>query len=197
LTTSRSTLYLIALLTTCGPPSPGLAVQTLLDSHAPDLRIGGRITPEAHQRYQLHVAPYMGYQDSLFTNASGLSNLMIRVDEYVDDANPHVSQGARIEAVILRVRDVSSIAALSARADAALGMPEFFCAASRTTGRVVIRYWPGARERGLRLDVRLPPVVPEDTIPGMANIPVGSGAVVFGAVPPTLGEGIVAGECPG
>jgi hypothetical protein len=187
----------LALLAACGPPSPGPAVQTLLDSYAPELRIGGRISQEAHRRYQLRVLPYTGYQDSLFTDASGLSNMMIRVDEHVDDGDPTVSPGARIEAVIFRVRDLPSIAALTARADAALGMPELFCAASRTTGRVVIRYWPGARERGLRLDVRLPPIVPEDTIPGMANIPVGSGAVVFGAVPPTLGEGIVAGECPG
>lgn len=192
---SRYAPYLFALIVACAPPSPGPAVQSLLDSYAPDLRIGGRVSAEARRRYQLSVAPYMGYRDSSFTNAAGFADLGILIDEYVDDGDPRVSRHARIEQVWFRVRDSTSIAALIARADSLLGIPETLCSSSSSTGRLVSRYWPGSRRRGLRLVVRLNPGIPADTVPGMATIPVGTGAVQFGAERPTLGEGMIPASC--
>lgn len=187
---------LIVLIAACGPRTPGPAVQALLDSNAPELRIGERITPEAHRRYDLQVLPYTGYRDSGFTNANGLSDLVIRVDEYIDDGNPKVSPRARIEDVRFRVLDSRKIADLVARADAALGAPEVLCFRSRDTGRLMSRYWPGSSTRGLGLLVRFGPAIGADTIPGMSTLPVGTAVVRFGAERPVLiGEAVPVG-CP-
>ena len=187
---------LIAILTACGPPSPGPVVQGLLDSYAPDLRIGGRITAEARRRYQLRVLPYTGYRDATFTTPDGLSGLMIKVDEYIDDGDPKVSPLARIENVSLRVRDSSSSAALIARADAALGTPEVSCYRSSIAGRMISRYWAGTSRRGLRLVMRLGPIMPGDTIAGAEAYPDGSGGVAFGAERPSLPVGVKLESCP-
>ena len=187
---------LIAILTACGPPSPGPVVQGLLDSYAPDLRIGGRVTAEAHRRYQLRVLPYTGYRDATFTTPGGLSGLMIKVDEYIDDGDPKVSPHARIENVSLRVRDSSSSAALIERANAALGVPEVSCYLSSVAGRMISRYWTGTSKRGLLLVMRLGPIMPGDTIAGAEAFPDGSGAVVFGAERASPMVGIVSASCP-
>ena len=163
----------------CGPASPGPSVQALLDSYAPSLQIGGRVSTSAHQRYNLRVSPYAGYRDAGYSAGEGISDLVIMVDEHVDDGDPHVSPRARIKSVSLGVADSASIERLVARVDSALGTPTTACYRSSDAGRFIARYWPGESRRGVFLVVRRadsagPP-------PRNAITPVGSGTITFGA----------------
>jgi hypothetical protein len=182
-------VLVVVIGSACGPPSSEPAVQSLLDSYAPSLRIGGHVTAEARRRYALRVAPYAGYRDASFTAGGGLSNLTIWVDEYVDDGDPHVSPQARIKRVSLSVAGSVSVSRLIMRIDSALGTPATGCYRSVTAGRFISRYWSGKARVGVRLVVRLPDSrgqQPRDS----TGLAVGSGAVMFGAEqpPPLTGD---------
>lgn len=180
--TPRLVLLLVLILAACGPPPPGPQVQALLDAVAPDLRIGGRVSDAARERYDLRITPYTGYRDSLYIAAGGLHDLTVFLDEYIDDANPTVSRWARIEMVSLHLADAASIQRLITRIDAALGPPRLTCYRLTGSGRFINRYWSGASGRGVMLVVRR--ADPSDSRPPVpGDLAVGSGVVVFGAEP--------------
>lgn len=184
----RLVACLIAVAAACGHASQKPTVQALLDSYAPGLPLGDRVSPEAHQRYHLRAAPYLGYRDSTFTHPSGLLGLMIRVDEYVDDRSPTVSARARIEHVAFRIRGASGIAALRARVDSALGGALILCTRSAVTGPMVTHIWRGSNGQGIRMVARRGGHLPSDTIFVGSTIAPGTAVVTFGArVPDPIG----------
>lgn len=50
----------------------------------------------ARQRYPLKVAPYLGYRDSADVTADGLKELSVKMNEYIDEADPRVSPEAPV-----------------------------------------------------------------------------------------------------
>lgn len=132
----------------CGP-APDERVQAVLETYAPDVALGSRVSAEARERYQLTVAPYMGYRDSAYVAPDGLHDLGLRVDEYVDDARPRVSRWARVESVLLAAPDSAALAAAESRLRGALGAPEVSCRQGAQRWREL--RWRGSGGRGVRL----------------------------------------------
>jgi hypothetical protein len=163
-----------------GPPAAPTEVQALLDSYAPDLRIGGRVSSKARTRYRLQGLPYTGYRDSTYHTVDGLHELTIRVDAFVDDREAKVPPYARIESVWLRIRDSASIANVMRRVGTVLGPPEVRCRYSSGYGLTREHFWPDSIGLTVWLGVRLPSSA--DTVPPAWDaLPVGTGSVVFGA----------------
>lgn len=135
------------------PPSPGTEIQAVLDEYAPDLRIGGRVSPQARERYRLSVAPYMGYSDSTYVAPDGLRGLGIKVNEYVDDGNPRVSRRARIASVHLGVWDTASFQRALTRLRARLGEPERLCRRSPDVS-LTSYFWSGEAGLGVLAGLR-------------------------------------------
>lgn len=191
----RCALVLLVGAASCGPPSPGPVVQSVLKSYAPDLRIGDRIFGAARQRYDLQVAPYTGYQDTAFVTRDGLSGLTIQVNEYPGDVDLYVSRRARIVSVGLGVTESTDVARIIARLDSALGEPETFCYHVDPGGHLISRYWAGRAGRGVRLILTRVSAPGRDSTPGMGAESSFPGGLWFGAEAPKALAGIRPESC--
>jgi hypothetical protein len=177
-------------LPSCRPRDENPQVQRALSAYAPDLKLGGRVGGAARRRYHLMVAPYLGYRDSTFRTTDGLKDLGIKVDEYVDDGDRHVSPSARIEQVILGSPDSASSRRAESRLRAMLGTPREVCYSAWRAGPWRRLSWPGQQGRGVQLRVVLPryfnpPAARTSALPAWAEGgPPGSGIILFGVREP-------------
>jgi hypothetical protein len=135
------------------PSGSASGMQSLLAEYAPDLTIGDRVSAAARQRYQLRVAPYVGYRDSTYASLDGVRHLNVQVDEYVDDGRPRVSDRARIRSVFFVVWDSASAARSLHRLTARLGAPSIHCQQSPIP---LTMYQWGRNDDGVHLLMRWP-----------------------------------------
>jgi hypothetical protein len=132
-----------------GPDSP---VQTLVDVYAPGFRLGSTIGRAVRHKYQLAVAPYVGYVDSAYFGPDGLRTLYVKLDQYVDDGAAVVSPGARVEWVSMRVQTPTDAKRIEQHLRSVLGAPEETCFRGLSFGRRVRSlYWSGRNGVGARL----------------------------------------------
>lgn len=131
---------------------PGPAVQDALSAHAPGLTLGGRV-PTSSTHYDLRIAPYLGYRDSAFVAPSGLQDLWIRVNRYVDEGDQTISPNARIVEVSLRSPDAAVTTAVEADLVRRFGEPERLCYVTFEGQRMRTAYWSGWFGRGVQLFV--------------------------------------------
>ena len=192
---------LMSALASCRPADSNPDVQRALSTYAPDLTLGARVGYAARRNYHLKPEPYLGYRDSSFRTRDGLGDLGIKVDDYVDDADPRVSPSARIMYVLVGSPDSLSSRRAEARLRAMLGEPREVCSAP--PGAVPRRrlYWPGRHGRRVQLVVLLPrydnpPALRASTMPAWADAgPPGAGTIIFGVDEPDL-KGYELLRCP-
>ncbi len=141
----------------------------------------------ANAPYDLRIAPYLGYRDSVFVSPSGLQDLSIRVNQYVDDGDPTISPNARIVEVSLRSPDAARTAAVEADFVRRLGAPEVRCYAGFQGKRMRSVYWSGWFGRGVQVLVTRG--FTEDGSGDSADMVVGSATVTFGRERPRLESG--------
>ena len=188
-------------LPSCRSQDENPQVQRALAVYAPDLTLGGRVSGAARRRYHLKVEPYLGYRDSAFRTIDGLQDLGIKVDEYVDDGDRHVSSSARVEHVMLGSPDSLSSRRAESRLRSTLGMPRETCYSAWRAGPWRRLYWPGRHGRGVELLVVLPryfnpPAARTSALPAWAEDgPPGSGIILFGVREPD-DKGIQLVRCP-
>jgi hypothetical protein len=146
----------------------------VLDTYAPDLAIGWFVTSEAHQRYKLRDAAYVGYRDPSFTGPDGVRGLLVYVTSAPGDGtDDRVPWHARVTSVQLDLPDAASAHRVDRRIRTALGPPRVSCHRYAPGERVEIRWWSGTYRNGIRLEL-LREGGPRDAA-------VGTGYVSFGA----------------
>jgi hypothetical protein len=143
----------IVLVLACGGPDPADArLQQVVDAYALGLRLGVPVDAATRARFRLAPAPYVGYADTAYRGPSGVERLYVRVNAYVDDANPHVPAGARVTGISLEVPASAHVAAIDTQLRRLLGTPLDVCYTTPLHPTPLsARFWAVAPKRGVLL----------------------------------------------